>query len=277
MDNRLFVFGCSLTKYTYPTWADIISANYDEYHNYGRPGGSNTLIMNRVIEANEKFKFDPTTDTVVIMMTGIGRFSYVDPKSNYWQCTGEIMNHAYSQDKKHLINFVENMWSEKMAVYMSWIAIKTIKFILTTLSIPHTILMGIPFDAYLKTNEFLDEDSIKLVNEIYSLIDTKHPLQQWSDFESHKFKNPDEGTVIWKLENRPDGHPSVKMHYEYIKTFRPEWVNSKTDSRFAYFESNLSYESPAACQTIFNNIFRTEFDYSERNKLFGDTYMIAKN
>jgi hypothetical protein len=270
MKKRLFVFGCSLTAYTYPTWADIISINYDEYYNYGRTGGSNTLIMNRLIEVNEKFKFNPETDTVIIMISGIGRFSYVDPNSNYWQCNGEIKSNAYSTNKKHLINFVENMWSEDGAVYMSWVAIKTIKFILTTLSIPHTILMGISFDSYLKPNEFLKETSVTLTKEILELIDTKQPLQDWTNHENYKLKNPNDGTVTWKVNNNPDGHPSPEMHYKFIKTFHPEWTNDKTDSMLKYFQSNLDYESPEICSTLFNNIFRKERDGAILNKLFGD-------
>jgi hypothetical protein len=47
--KRFFVFGCSFTKHHWPTWADFIAVNYDEYYNFAQ-GGCNTFIMNRMIE-----------------------------------------------------------------------------------------------------------------------------------------------------------------------------------------------------------------------------------
>ena len=68
MKKRLFAFGCSYTLYSYPTWVDFIGINFEEHYNYGRSGASNTFIMNRIIEANDQFKFNPDTDLILIML-----------------------------------------------------------------------------------------------------------------------------------------------------------------------------------------------------------------
>ena len=62
--KRFFAFGCSYTSYSYATWADLIGIHFKEYYNYGRAGCSNAYIMNRVVEANEMYQFNPETDYV---------------------------------------------------------------------------------------------------------------------------------------------------------------------------------------------------------------------
>lgn len=34
--TRLFTFGCSFTKFFWPTWADILGQEFDYYENWGR-------------------------------------------------------------------------------------------------------------------------------------------------------------------------------------------------------------------------------------------------
>ena len=47
-NQRLFTFGCSLTRYHYPTWANIGGKNFTEFQNWGAPGGGNNFILNSV-------------------------------------------------------------------------------------------------------------------------------------------------------------------------------------------------------------------------------------
>ena len=74
--KRFFAFGCSFTKYKWPTWADILGTKFEEYYNFGRGGACNTYIMNKFIEADTKYKFNWETDYIVIMFTNFNRFSY---------------------------------------------------------------------------------------------------------------------------------------------------------------------------------------------------------
>jgi hypothetical protein len=64
--NRLFVFGCSFTRYLWPTWADIIGQDIPLYENWGRGGAGNHYIFNSVIEANIRHTF--TKDDLVMIM-----------------------------------------------------------------------------------------------------------------------------------------------------------------------------------------------------------------
>ena len=72
MRNRLFTFGCSFTEYRWPTWANILGQNFDQFENWGQPGGGNTFILNSLMECINR-NIIQANDTVIIMWTSIGR------------------------------------------------------------------------------------------------------------------------------------------------------------------------------------------------------------
>ena len=47
--KRLFTFGCSVTEFIWPTWADILGREFDYYENWGRVGAGNLYIFNSII------------------------------------------------------------------------------------------------------------------------------------------------------------------------------------------------------------------------------------
>ena len=72
---RLFTFGCSMTSYHYPTWADILGRSFDSFQNWGRPGAGNNYILNAINRCHLQNNFVPT-DTVVILWTSLARIDY---------------------------------------------------------------------------------------------------------------------------------------------------------------------------------------------------------
>ena len=77
--KRLFAFGCSLTYYSWPTWADLISPNFDDYYNFGVMGMGNQFIQHTIYEANSIFDFTED-DTVLVMFTNPFRKSLKENK-----------------------------------------------------------------------------------------------------------------------------------------------------------------------------------------------------
>jgi hypothetical protein len=75
MNQRLFTFGCSITRYNYPTWADIIGQNFKYYENLGQPGCGNQYIFNSIIECDQRNHFTKD-DTVLVMWTAVHRIDY---------------------------------------------------------------------------------------------------------------------------------------------------------------------------------------------------------
>jgi hypothetical protein len=73
--GRLYTFGCSMTQYRWPTWADIVGTCWNKFENWGRPGAGNQYIFNSVIECDARNNFN-SDDTVLIMWSGISRIDY---------------------------------------------------------------------------------------------------------------------------------------------------------------------------------------------------------
>lgn len=79
--GRLYTFGCSMTQYYYPTWADILGREFSYYENWGNGGRGNLFIFNSVIECLARNKITEK-DTIIVMWSAISRFDYY--KNNNW-------------------------------------------------------------------------------------------------------------------------------------------------------------------------------------------------
>jgi len=105
--KRLFTFGCSFTRYHYPTWAHFLSLDFDYFENWGLSGIGNRAIAERVAECHAKNKF--TKDDVVIVQWSTHlRYDYAILKylEQSWQPNGGIFNPAALQ------NVFNNSWHE---------------------------------------------------------------------------------------------------------------------------------------------------------------------
>lgn len=119
--KRFFAFGCSFTKYVWPTWADLLGQDFKESYNYGFPGVGNRAIMERVMEAHARHKFTQD-DVVVIQWSSHIRFDWhmpVDltkigrPRIYGWQTSGSVyspMNSELFPKQWHDIFFNEESY-----------------------------------------------------------------------------------------------------------------------------------------------------------------------
>jgi len=260
MKRRFFAFGCSYTLYCYPTWADFIGINFDEHYNYGRSGASNTFIMNKLIEADDRFNFNPDTDTVMIMLTGIGRFSYMS--NSQWMTDGDLLsNFAHTKNPK-IGKILESIWSEEWIVYQSWVAAKVIKNLLTAKNIPHKILMSIDNREYLNETADIELTQISQVQEIYKLLDIKKTVDEW---KTESAENND--TPYWN-NKQADGHPSMKAHFKFVKDHFPNLITER--SKELLEQSELSFDNRSLeHQLEIYKLFRKEHDAGYSNPLFG--------
>ena len=66
---RLFTFGCSLTQFFYPTWADLLIWHFgdklEKSENWGKSGAGNQYIFTRIFEADSIYNF--TKDDIIIV------------------------------------------------------------------------------------------------------------------------------------------------------------------------------------------------------------------
>lgn len=121
MYNRFFAFGCSLTLYKWPTWADYLYAGgiADTYENWALPGGSNDFILHSIAECDRQNTIAPN-DIVCIMWSQPHRISDYDHTKG-WQLLGNAYLYQpkdrmlyYSPDKAdieaitftHIVNWL---------------------------------------------------------------------------------------------------------------------------------------------------------------------------
>ena len=83
--GRLFTFGCSMTKYHYPTWADILGKHWEYFENWGAPGAGNQFIFNSIIECDQHNRFNES-DTVLILWSSMARYDFY--QFGHWSHVG---------------------------------------------------------------------------------------------------------------------------------------------------------------------------------------------
>jgi len=88
--GRLFTFGCSMTRYQYPTWADILGKEWEYYENWGKPGSGNLYVLNSLIECLHRNHLTKD-DCVMILWSGITRTDYY--QSGDWKMFHDTFSH----------------------------------------------------------------------------------------------------------------------------------------------------------------------------------------
>jgi hypothetical protein len=226
--NRCFAFGCSFTSHITGTWADYLGANFNQYYNFGRGGACNTYILNKFIEADTLYNFNPKDDYIVVMFTSFSRFSFYNKYG--WNCPGSVFNNP-----AHFKEFTNNMWTEDQGIYNSWIAINTIKKILTLKGIKHKLLLGT--DAIFNDGKFDDtlynRLSTKMEKEFENLLDEPESMMTW---QNRYFKYPQD-FYYYEDEGYTDSHPTQLIHYTYMKEKFPEFDTPEAKQRYKYAES----------------------------------------
>lgn len=226
---NLFTFGCSYTKFKYPTYSDFLSPYFDNHFNFGIPGIGNRGIFNTVVENVDYITED---DFVIIQWSSLLREDRIF-ENNEWKAGGVITNTPYYdedwvskyfnpiQQTKELISYLKTL--------IPLIESKTKNFRWFYMLEPwESNLMGEPSEIH------------SIIEEKYKLLDNTNLLDylkkisiQNSNFlgsiESFLPNSPrkpifnfdsDSQTIIY------DGHPCPSDHYSFsmhiIKSFELE-------------------------------------------------------
>ena len=103
MYNRLFTFGCSFTRFGWPTWADIMAWDLNiSIENWGLSGLGNVGIFHRIVECDLRNTF--TEDDLIIVLWS--HWNREDRYDRHWQAHGNVFQEGY-YDK----SFVKKYWS----------------------------------------------------------------------------------------------------------------------------------------------------------------------
>lgn len=236
MTRRLFTFGCSFTKYSWPTWADVFGLEFDHSENWGVAGIGNVGIAQRVAECHAKNTFTEN-DTVIIQWSShirndyhrfrsptIGRDSQIG-----WKTKGSIFNYINQEiyDKKWQYHFFDE---KSYIMYTLNSIFQTQKLLETTSSrwLMTTIgdfeKLGSDFE---EANGYGEKQSdVKNLWNIYP--DFNFYRRMWDN--SDKWCSPI-GLHCWSKKEKmyqffapgdaepwTDPHPSVDLHIDWLNS-----------------------------------------------------------
>jgi len=189
--KRGFLFGCSFTKYHWPTWADVLSNQVDfPVINAGLSGIGNVGILHEITKHDIQYSFTPD-DLIIVVWTHWSREDrWVNGK---WACCGNVFSGP--PDRFYDDHFVKKYWSWENDIIKNSSAI-----ILANKSFPIT-------DQYSIMNYGEPEYSIELRNEssLFDFYLKALPYPKVFDCSNNTRFN---GTLS-------DPHPDMLNHVEF--------------------------------------------------------------
>jgi hypothetical protein len=253
-EKRLFTFGCSYTKYDWPTWVDFISINFDRTYNYGKSGAGNYYIYSKLIEANHNHKFNKD-DHILIMFTSVVRHDILCDNGD-WILSGNIYNSNF-YDKR----FIEKYWFPLGGLLNSWLSIKGVLSFLNDIGCNYKIMVAFSTNNLF---EFVDVDLKNLEyyqNIVFSLKKTlpKISLRGWTENENYESKRTwysyNTGPSFWE-----DTHPTIFNHHGWVKSQLSDYYKPEMHEMMIEWEKMITNDKEKNYK-IFKNITKNvEFE-----------------
>jgi hypothetical protein len=213
--KRFFAFGCSMTSYGWPTWADIVAHEIPESYNYAQSGGGNLFISCQVTEANLRHKFTDS-DLVMVMWSSVAREDrYINEN---WLTPGNIYTQNYYDD-----NFV-NKFADELGYFLRDINLITLtKNLLDASPAEYFMLNMSPFTINYKNTRSINKYNaiIEMYGEtLNSILPDILTLELKGTWPQHPISK--QGGQL------ADYHPSPIQHFGYLKKLFPEapWANT---------------------------------------------------
>ena len=261
--GKLYTFGCSFTKYFWPTWADILLTHY-EGENWGLPGGGNKFIFESIIECHVTNKIKPT-DTVIVMWTSWAR---EDRYNNGWRLAGNVYNNPF-YDK----DFLMTHWNDEGAVLDSLNWISATYQLLDLIGCNYVITSAYPFYQ-------VRENTGKL-GLVENLVDTNKFIKYLGFIESYKSRTILDclyqekyqtqttfNKVPWDNKPCSDNHPLPLQHHEWLENNILDKLNLSLDVR-----EKIKYNTEYMHNVCLQEFAKTNYvhpvlgNYTEINKL----------
>lgn len=247
--KRLFVFGCSFTAYCWPTWADLLSLDFDHYENWGLSGIGNRAIAERVAECNVRNQLGPNDVVIVQWSTHLRNDFFheysLPTRPPGWKTSGSIFNYLN-------LEIYDQKWIETFFYEPAYV-MHTLNFVSLTQrfldSLGVTWYMTSIGDLRNLGNDLVDGDGYNetiLINneekEMEMLAWQKFPelayYQQeiWGVYKEKWLpplfveanKHPEQFYDFYRVEDGElfyDMHPSVRQHNDWLEKFLMPTLN----------------------------------------------------
>ena len=211
--GRLFTFGCSFTKYHWPTWADILGKEFEEHYNLGKLGGGNLFIACSVAEAAAKYNIS-SNDTVMVMWTNaIREDRYIN---NFWMTPGNIFtNPVYPEE------FIKKFITIRGCYVRDLAQIYLTDNLLQNIGCKYEFMSMVDITNSDQYSNRDDSAEIQDILDLYkSSIDKFKPSVHKVLFNYDWDSKP--SNIIGDIPRR-DKHPLPLEHLEYIRLVLPEY------------------------------------------------------
>lgn len=206
MNKKFFAFGCSFTRYHWPTWADIIGSNFtDNFFNYGKSGAGNLYIYIKIMECLSSGAIS-SNDLVIVCWTNVLRDDrYIGSR---WVCPGNLYTQQfYSSDfiKKYVD--VEGYYIRDLAL------IYGASRALINNGCNFKFISMVPIDNFDQYNiSKFDSRVLEIYSEVINSIEAN-----FFKFFNFDWTNP-------SIENVDvDKHPLPKIHLQFVEKYFPQF------------------------------------------------------
>lgn len=229
MATRLFTFGCSFTRFAWPTWADILGQEFDQHINSGRVGAGNLYIFIKLITAIQQYNINKD-DTVAIMWTNVLREDrFINGE---WQTFGHIYtNDFYSAD------FVKKYVDERGCFERDLPLVSAAQMLVDGIGCRNHMLSMVDItnpEQYKHTDPTQDiSDLMTLYRDTLTRI---KPSVHKVIFDYNWDSRP---IPRFKVRNL---HPYPLEHLEFLEKVLPEYTISDDTRRFATHEDQWAQE-----------------------------------
>ena len=240
---RLFTFGCSFTSYIWPTWADFVGLNFNEYQNWANAGAGNYFIASRIYECDSVNKFTED-DTILVMFSQYFRNDMIDKESN-WVNAGNIYNQTlYGHD------FVTKYWSEEHGYFMTWYNILSVKKLLDGIGCKYKFMSAFDVSSQKGPLENIPKRMVQCSNDLQKFL-SHHNLM---DFNENKPR--------YNFIDEFDSHPTITTHLDWVKSYLPEYYTNDMDTYAEKWESLVENNK--------KNTYNNFKDIVEKRRNFSD-------
>jgi hypothetical protein len=208
--TRLFTFGCSFTRYKWPTWANIVAYDLDiPFYNYGCAGAGNQYIFNTLIQADTKYQFN-SNDLIMVSWTNVAREDRY--RNNQWVTPGNIYTQLEYDEQ-----YVKEWACPVGYTVRDFALIKAAWELLDKRLCQFHFMKMMDFDI---KNQWIPNELIESVDRIkkfyrnyLSTIQPSFYQVLWNNNIQSKL---DAEYNLYK-ERFCDGHPTIKEHLTYLE------------------------------------------------------------
>jgi len=238
---RLFTFGCSITQFYYPTWADLLSWHFGNRmsvsENWGRSGAGNQFIFTRIWEADSIYHFN-SNDIVVVQWTAMPRDDRFIT-GHGWHTAGNLYHGQLKNDPMELNNYSYSSqyeWADlNHCVMRDCAMIASVKTMLAERGCKTVYFNFGNFynnlsekDSTLDFTKPLNNNSTNaILNQYKKYISTDiPPIMEWNGYTEDQLNEYVESRPITLAnigddvsEARPEMHPLPFEYADYLEQF----------------------------------------------------------